>query len=191
MPQSLSAVYIHLVFSTKHRQPFLRDRSLRTDLHSFLGGTSKTLECPPLIVGGIEDHVHLLARFGRTITQAEWVKELKRVSNIWLKEEAGLAGFEWQAGYADFSVSQSNLKQVERYIANQEQHHRKLSFQDEVRALLTKHDIKWAEGRNRVAVSRRRLFVSPPPQPPSGVRPSVRKSRPEPGPYPRHRSRWT
>ena len=112
-----------------------------------------TLECPPILVGGVEDHVHLLARFGRTITQAEWVKELKRVSNIWLKEEAGLDGFEWQAGYADFSVSQSNLKQVERYIANQEQHHRKLSFQDEVRALLTKHEIKWAGGRNRVAVS--------------------------------------
>ena len=145
MPQSLSAVYIHLVFSTKHRQPFLRDRSLRTDLHSFLGGTSKTLECPPILVGGVKDHIHLLARFGRTITQAEWVTELKRVYNIWLKEKAGLTGFEWQSGYADFSVSQSNLKQVERYIANQEQHHRKLSFQDEVRALLTKHEVKWDE----------------------------------------------
>jgi REP element-mobilizing transposase RayT len=145
MPQSLSAVYIHLVFSTKHRQPFLKDEGLRTELHAFLGGTSKTLECPSLIVGGFEDHVHLLARFGRTITQAERVKELKRVSNIWLQEKGGLAGFEWQAGYADFSVSQSNLKQVERYIANQEQHHRKLSFQDEVRALLTKHELKWDE----------------------------------------------
>jgi REP element-mobilizing transposase RayT len=107
MPQSLSAVYIHLVFSTKHRQPFLRDKSLREDLHAFLGGTSKTLECPPLIVGGVEDHVHLLARFGRTITQAEWVKELKRVSNLWLKDKGGITHFEWQAGYSDFSVSQS------------------------------------------------------------------------------------
>lgn len=144
MPQSLSAVYIHLVFSTKHRQPFLRDETLRTDLHSFLGGTSKTLECPTILVGGVEDHVHLLARFGRTITQAEWVKELKRVSNLWLKEN-GLANFEWQAGYADFSVSQSNLEQVKSYIANQKNHHRKLSFQDEVRALLKKHEIDWDE----------------------------------------------
>lgn len=144
MPQSLSAVYIHLVFSTKHRQPFLRDEGLRTDLHSFLGGTSKTLECPPLLVGGVEDHVHILARFGRIITQAEWVKELKRVSNIWLKEN-GMSNFEWQGGYADFSVSQSNLKQVERYIANQEEHHRRLSFQDEVRELLKKHEIDWDE----------------------------------------------
>ena len=128
MPQSLSAVYIHLVFSTKHRKPFLRDEVLRTDLHAFLGGTSKTLQCPPLIVGGVEDHIHLLACFGRTITQADWVKELKRVSNLWLKEEGGLRDFEWQAGYADFSVSQSNLDQVKSYIANQEEHHRKMSF---------------------------------------------------------------
>lgn len=145
MPQSLSAVYIHLVFSTKHRKPFLKDEGRRTELHSFLGGTSKTLECPPLIVGGVEDHVHLLARFGRTITQAEWVKELKRVSNIWLKEEGGLAGFEWQAGYADFSVSQSNLEQVNRYIANQKNHHRKLTIQDELRELLTRHRVEWDE----------------------------------------------
>ena len=145
MPQSLSAVYIHLVFSTKNRHPFLHDGSLRNDLHSFLGGTSKTLECPPILVGGVEDHVHLVARFGRTITQAEWVKELKRVSNLWLKEEAKLADFEWQAGYADFSVSQSNLEQVKTYIGNQESHHRKLSFQDEVRALLMKHKVEWDE----------------------------------------------
>ncbi|HKO95538.1 MAG TPA: transposase [Pyrinomonadaceae bacterium] len=145
MPQSLSAVYIHLVFSTKHRAPFLRDKNLRTDLHAFLGGTSKALDCPPIIVGGVEDHVHLLVRFGRTITQAEWVKELKRVSNIWLKKEGGLYEFDWQGGYADFSVSQSNLMEVRNYIKNQEEHHKKMSFQDEVRALLTKHEIKWDE----------------------------------------------
>jgi putative transposase len=145
MPQSLSVVYIHLVFSTKHRHPFLRDESLRQDLHAFLGGTSKTLECAPILVGGVEDHVHLLARFGRTITQADWVKELKRVSNIWLKDEGGLSNFEWQGGYADFSVSQSNLEQVKSYIANQTEHHRKLSFQEEVRALLRKHEMEWDE----------------------------------------------
>jgi putative transposase len=86
MPQSLSAVYIHLVFSTKERRPFLQDETVRESLHAYLGGISKQLECPPIIVGGPQDHVHLLARFGRTITQAEWVKELKRVSNLWLKE---------------------------------------------------------------------------------------------------------
>jgi len=146
MPQSLSAVYIHLVFSTKERQPFLRDRDMRESLHAYLGGISKTLDCPPITVGGTEDHVHLLARFGRTITQAEWVKELKRVSNLWLKEQSRTySDFQWQGGYSDFSVSPSNLERVKRYIANQEENHRKLSFQDELRALLRKHKVEWDE----------------------------------------------
>jgi REP element-mobilizing transposase RayT len=146
MPQSLSVVYIHLVYSTKNRQPFLRDPETRADLHSFLGGTSKTLDCPPIIVGGVEDHVHLLCRFGRSITQAEWIKELKRISNLWLKDQDDkYRDFEWQKGYADFSVSQSNLEQVKQYIANQEAHHRKMSFQDEVRELLRRHQQEWDE----------------------------------------------
>ena len=146
MPQSLSAVYLHLVFSTKERRPFLRDKTVRDSLHAYMGGVSKTLECPPLIVGGVEDHVHLLCRFARTITQAEWVKELKRVSNGWLKEQGrDCADFEWQGGYADFSVSQSNLEQVKQYIAGQEEHHRKMTFQDELRTLLHKHEIEFDE----------------------------------------------
>jgi REP-associated tyrosine transposase len=106
----------------------------------------QTLECPPIIVGGMEDHVHLLARLARTITQAEWVKELKRVSNLWLKEQGQTyADFQWQGGYADFSVSQSNLERTKKYIANQEEHHRKLNFQDELRALVRKHNVEWDE----------------------------------------------
>jgi putative transposase len=145
MPQSLSAVYIHLVFSTKERRPFLREETTRTALHSYLGGISKQLGCVPIITGGIEDHVHLLARFGRTITQAEWVKELKRVSNLWLKKEHQIRLFEWQGGYACFSVSQSNLEQVKKYIANQAQHHKKINFQDELRVLLKRHRVEWDE----------------------------------------------
>ena len=111
MPKSLSAVYIHLVFSTKNRCPFLSDKPLRDSLHEYLGGVSKTLECAPMRLGGTEDHVHLLCRFGRSITQADWVKELKRVSNGWLKsKKRDLSDFEWQVGYADFSVSYSNLE---------------------------------------------------------------------------------
>jgi putative transposase len=143
MPQSLSAVYIHLVFSTKERRPFLRNETVRESLHSYLGGISKQLECAPIITGGMADHVHLLARFGRTITQAEWVKELKRVSNLWLKGQHSIRDFEWQGGYADFSVSASNLEQVKRYIANQEQHHRNMNFQDELRTLLRRYHIEW------------------------------------------------
>ena len=146
MPQSLSAVYIHLVFSTKERWPFLPERETREALHTYLGGVSKTLDCPPIIAGGMEDHVHLLARFSRKVTQAEWVKELKRASNLWLKEQDPIyADFQWQGGYASFSVSPSNLERVKGYIANQEEHHRKGSFQDELRALLRKHDVEWDE----------------------------------------------
>jgi REP element-mobilizing transposase RayT len=146
MPQSLSAVYIHLVFSTKDRRPLLRDKPTRDALHAYLGGISKQLDCAPIQIGGVEDHVHILARFGRTITQAEWVKELKRVSNIWLKERGrDYADFEWQGGYADFSVSQSNLEPVKQYIAGQEEHHRKINFQDELQALLKRHEIAWDE----------------------------------------------
>jgi len=146
MPQSLSAVYIHLVFSTKERRPLLQDRSTRQALHAYLGGVSKRIECPPLVVGGVEDHVHILARLARTITQAEWVKELKRVSNGWLQARGqDYADFQWQGGYADFSVSQSNLGRVEGYIARQEEHHKKVSFQEELRSLLRKHRLQFDE----------------------------------------------
>ena len=146
MPQSLSAVYIHLVFSTKERRPFLREQALRESLHAYLGSVSKQLECPPLLVGGVEDHVHLLCRFGRTITQADWVKELKRVSSIWIKQhDPTSAAFAWQGGYGAFSVSTSALDRTREYIANQEQHHQKQTFQDEYRALLRKHGVEWDE----------------------------------------------
>jgi REP element-mobilizing transposase RayT len=146
MPHSLSAVYIHLVFSTKNRERSFPDPHLRQAMHAYLGGVSKQLDCPPLLVGGPEDHVHLLARFGRTITQAQWVKELKRVSNGWVQAQGpAFLGFRWQEGCSDFSVSHSNLDRVQAYIARQEEHHRKRNFQDELRALLRRHQIKYDE----------------------------------------------
>jgi REP element-mobilizing transposase RayT len=143
MPQSLSAVYVHLVFSTKDRRPFLQDETIRDSLHRYLGRISKQLRCAPIIT--VEDHVHQLARLSRTITQAEWVKELKRVSNLWLKDKYSIRDFEWQGGYADFSVSASKLETVKNYIANQQCHHRKMSFQDELRTLLRRHEMDWDE----------------------------------------------
>jgi REP element-mobilizing transposase RayT len=134
------------VFSTKGREPWLRDPALRAECHAFLGGVSKQLDCPPVVVGGVEDHVHLLARFGRGTTQSEWVKELKRVSSRWIKErDRRMAGFAWQVGYGVFSVSASALEAVEAYIRNQEEHHRNATFQDEFRAFLRKHQIAWDE----------------------------------------------
>ncbi|CAN5289738.1 hypothetical protein BH23VER1_BH23VER1_05220 [soil metagenome] len=101
-----------------------------------------------MLVGGVDDHVHILARHGRTISQADWVKELKRTFSIWIKDQpvgARVQEFSWQAGYGVFSVSVSNLEAVRAYVADQEEHHRHLSFQDEFRALLRKHGETWDE----------------------------------------------
>ena len=144
MPQSLSVVYLHLVFSTKDRQPFLRDPIIRAEMHAWLGSASGQLQCPSVLVGGVEDHVHILARHGRTISQADWVKELKRTSSIWIKERDPRAeDFAWQAGYGVFSVSASNRESVRDYVARQKEHHNQSGFQDEFRTLLKKHGETW------------------------------------------------
>ena len=146
MSQSLSAVFVHLVFSTKERQRFLIDAQLRAKMHAYLGGVSAKLDSPPLLIGGTEDHIHALCRLGRTVSQADWVKELKRTSSAWIKErDASLSDFGWQSGYGVFSVSSSNLEAVRAYIATQEEHHQNRGFQEEYRAFLRKHKLEWDE----------------------------------------------
>lgn len=96
MPQSLAGVYLHAVFSTKHRNPYLADPAVREEVHAFLGGVSKRLDCPTLAIGGVEDHVHILVRFARTISIMEWIKEVKRVSSVFAK--SGSRTFHGKAG---------------------------------------------------------------------------------------------
>lgn len=143
MPQSHSAVYVHGVFSTKQRSPFLADPQVRSDCHAYIAGISKNVGCAPIIVGGVEDHVHILASLSRTCSQAAWMQEIKQSSSSWMKERVN--EFSWQAGYGVFSVSQNQLDIIRSYIANQEEHHRKVNFQDELRAILTEHDLAWDE----------------------------------------------
>ncbi len=146
MPQSLAQIYLHVVFSTKGRRPFLQDQNILDETHKYLGGTCNNLDCPVLRVGGVADHVHILCRLGRTITVADLVKELKRDSSQWLKTKSpALAEFYWQNGYGAFSVSPSHVELVREYIANQEAHHRTVTFQDEFRQLLTKYGVEWDE----------------------------------------------
>jgi REP element-mobilizing transposase RayT len=146
MPQSLAKILVHTVFSTKDRRPFLRDTALRQELHHYLGGILKNLECQPFVVGGVEDHVHLLASLSRTCAAAEMVKEVKRGSSLWAKErDAGMRDFGWQNGYGMFSIGSSQIEDVRRYIAEQEQHHRKVSFQDEFRLLLKRYELAYDE----------------------------------------------
>ena len=140
MPHSLSAVYLHIIFSTKDRRPFLTDPALRNSLHAYLGAIGKQIDCAPITINGIADHVHLLMTLCRTIPQAELIKELKRNSTTWLKQQASnLHDFQWQTGYAIFSVSQSNIPEVREYIEKQEEHHRTRTFQEELIAFLKHH----------------------------------------------------
>jgi REP element-mobilizing transposase RayT len=130
------------VFSTKGRRPSLQDRSLRDEVHHYLGGVCNRLDCPVLRVGGVADHVHLLCRFGRTITVAELVKELKQESAKWLKSRTQPPGaFRWQAGYGAFSVSPAHVEPLVVYIENQDEYHRTEAFQDEFRRLLAKYGV--------------------------------------------------
>ena len=146
MPQSLAQVYVHFVFSTKDRRPFLQDKEFRERTHAFLAGICNDLDSPCLIVGGVADHVHILCRLSRTHSVSETVKELKRRSSLWIKEEAPeLSAFHWQDGYGAFSISPSHVKALIRYIQNQEQHHGAESYQDEFRRLLDKYGIEYDE----------------------------------------------
>ena len=144
MSQSLGKILVHTVFSTKDRRPFLRDRKLREELHRYLGSVIANLDCQPIIVGGTENHVHILSTLSRTCQPAEMIKEAKRVSSLWLKTR-GIRDFAWQSGYGIFSIGISQVETARRYIAKQDEHHGKISFQDEYRKLLRRYEIEYDE----------------------------------------------
>ncbi len=143
MPQSFAAIYLHIVFSTKNRQPRM-DRDFQPRLFAYFGGIANNHECELLAAGGMPDHVHLLVSLARTMSTSEMARLMKANSSSWLRTE-GRPDIRWQDGYGAFSVSQSNLESVREYLAAQEEHHRKLSFQDEFRELLRRHQISWDE----------------------------------------------
>ncbi len=147
MPQSLAQIYLHIVFSTKHRMPFLKDREVREAMHAYLAGICKKSGSPALRIGGTEDHVHIACRFSRRHVVADLLRKLKEGSSKWVKGRAApaLADFYWQRGYGAFSVSPGHLPALIDYIANQEEHHRKESFQGEYRRLLKKYDVAYDE----------------------------------------------
>ncbi len=146
MAQSLAKILVHAVFSTKERRPFLRDKPLRDELHHYLGGILANIDCQPLIIGGTEDHIHFLCALSRTHDASSVIKEVKRGSSLWLKAKGpGWADFAWQNGYGIFSIGFSQIETVRHYIAGQEEHHRKMSFQDELRELLRRYAVGFDE----------------------------------------------
>ncbi len=145
MPQSLSYLLAHIVFSTKDRDPVL-DATVRPALHAYLATVARNVACECFRVGGVADHVHLAVRLSRTITMAQLIEELKTSSSKWLKTQSPtLASFAWQRGYGAFSVGPSDLHALLHYIDTQEEHHKTRTFQDEYRAFLTKYSIEYDE----------------------------------------------
>ncbi|MEZ5304003.1 MAG: IS200/IS605 family transposase [Verrucomicrobiales bacterium] len=140
MPQSLCQSYLHLVFSTKDRAAFFADPELRKRCFAYLAGACRNMGSPAMEVGGFTDHIHILCRQSKTISVAELVRELKRQSSKWVKEQSpDLRGFFWQKGYGAFSLSPNHVRAATDYIRHQEAHHRKESFQDEFRRICRKY----------------------------------------------------
>lgn len=145
MAQTLTRLLLHVVFSTKHREPFITE-AFATELHKYLAGIARNHDSPALAIGGVADHVHLLISLSKNIACADLLMHLKRDSSKWIKTTSpALATFAWQEGYGAFSIGESQVDPLTRYIANQEQPHRTRSFQDEFRDLLAKYRVEYDE----------------------------------------------
>lgn len=146
MPQSLADIWIHLIFSTKHRQPWLEDERIREELFRYMSSICTQMDSIPRIVGGVADHAHLLFRQSKNHPLAKIIKSVKGDSSIWIKKRwPGFHEFYWQRGYGAFSVSPRHVDVVEKYIARQEEHHRDMGYQDEFRFFLNRHQIPYEE----------------------------------------------
>ena len=144
MPQSLVKNYVHIVFSTKHRYPFLKEPAIREELFSYIGGICKNNECYPICVGGYIDHIHVLCLLSRKMALMDLIQEVKTHASKWVKTKGVIYHqFYWQHGYASFSVNQSQINRVKNYILTQEEHHAKVYFQDEYLSFLKKSEIEY------------------------------------------------
>ncbi|MCK6474325.1 MAG: IS200/IS605 family transposase [Planctomycetes bacterium] len=145
MPQSLACLLVHLTFLTKDRMPVITPE-IEKELFPYLNGIAKNCDSPALAIGGASDHVHLLLSQARTWSLSDLVEALKTGSSKWIKTKgAPFKGFKWQTGYAAFSIGRSNEVAVRKYIARQREHHRKITFKDEIRAFLKKYRVDFDE----------------------------------------------
>jgi putative transposase len=145
MPQSLSNILLHLVFSTKNREPLIL-AEMEPELYAYIAAIHKNMACPLLDIGGTSNHLHILCRLERVVTVSKLLEEVKKSSSKWMKtKDKRLVGFSWQAGHGAFSIGMSNIEALEKYIARQKEHHRLQSFEDEYRALLKKYHVEWDE----------------------------------------------
>src|ERR1039457_5383628 len=139
MPQSLANILIHVIYSTKGRGPLISD-DVRAGLHGYMAGVLKNLESPALIINSVTDHVHILCQLSKNVATCKLLEEVKKSSSKWMKEQ-GVLDFAWQNGYGVFSVSQSNVGAVRKYIESQAEHHNKRDFKAEFREFCKRHDV--------------------------------------------------
>ena len=145
MAQSLAQVYLHSIFSTKYRQALIT-AEIESQLHAYMGGIIKNLKGAPLRINGTANHVHLLSTLPRTITIAKYLEEIKKESSKWIKTQGStFKSFAWQNGYATFSVSSSKVKAVTDYINNQKEHHKVMTFEEEVIRFLKEYGVEYDE----------------------------------------------
>ena len=145
MAQSLACLHAHLVFSTRQRAPLIHD-AIRRALHAYLATVLQDLKCPAILINSVADHVRILFDLGRTSAVSHVVEKIKTASSKWMKRQGPqYASSAWQGGYGVFAVSESMVETVRRYVARQEEHHRKTSFQEEYRAFLDRHRIAYDE----------------------------------------------
>jgi len=145
LSHSLAKVHIHLVFSTKQRDPVLHDE-VRGSLHRYIAGVIRLSGCIPVRANSVEDHVHILFELGRTVALSSVVEDIKTTSSKWLKTQGEeFKGFRWQTGYGAFAVSASKVDECIQYIEYQREHHRNHTFVGEYRAMLEAHDIPFDE----------------------------------------------
>ncbi len=144
MPSTHTCLYVHFVFSTKERHPWING-SLEGRLHSYLGGIIRKLEGTAKIIGGDADHVHILAGLKATHRVDLLLRDIKSDSSRWVHREIGIAEFAWQEGYGAYSVSSSDIEKVRIYIENQKEHHRRKTFQEEYLDLLRESGIEFDE----------------------------------------------
>ncbi|MES2705203.1 MAG: IS200/IS605 family transposase [Verrucomicrobiota bacterium] len=141
MPSTHTSLHYHLIFSTKLREPLISP-AWRNEFHSYLGGTVKGLHAHPEGVGGVADHVHLLVSLKPTTCLSDFIRELKKSSSAWARESK-CPGFQWQEGYAAFTVSASVRDAVRSCISNQEEHHREKTFREELVEFLEKSGVAY------------------------------------------------
>ena len=145
MPQSLSAILIHLIFSTKNRERLITE-AIEKELHPYMAKIFHELKSPTLTIGGTDDHVHILFSLARTIEIATLLEKVKAKSSRWIKTKGEeFKDFHWQRGYGAFSIGQSQVATVKQYIARQRIHHQRITFQDEYRKFLKSYRIDYDE----------------------------------------------